>query len=495
MSSIQQALYDRLVEFQIDEPGTELTFARRLARENGWTIGYAERLIEEYKRFLFLACEAGHVVSPSEQVDQAWHLHLTYTRSYWDELCGKVLGNPLHHMPTKGGASEQAKFIDLYNQTLVSYQRFFGLAPPADIWPPASQRFGEDLQHLNVNTARYWIIPKPRWQSGQVSQSPVFALGLLGMPLAAATWNPLDWRGPNFLGFYLLLMIVAAITALIVRILFAPAEPRDGISKTPPLDAYEAACLASGPYRAVQTAFAALVQSGNLKVVDCCSQKLFIFDLTRGTIQQAAAPAPSAHRLERALYEAAAMPTESIEPLVGAGLPIAHDIENDLTKRGLMQAAVPSASCFAASLIMASPLPLGLVKIAVGVSQHRPVIFVIAACVATVIAALVFLLVRSRLTSRGKAALQSLQQTYALQELPDKVGMAAIQPSNLAMTVGLFGVPLLAGSTLDAVHAILPRASTNGGCGGGGCGGGGGGGGGGCGGGGCGGGCGGCGGG
>ena len=146
MNVAQSALYDRLLTFDFDEPGTELTFVRRLARENGWTLYFAERVILEYKRFLFLALEADHVVSPSEQVDQAWHLHLTYTRSYWNELCPKVLRKPLHHGPTKGGHEEQAKFIDLYNQTLASYERHFGEAPPRDIWPPAAQRFGEDLR-------------------------------------------------------------------------------------------------------------------------------------------------------------------------------------------------------------------------------------------------------------------------------------------------------------------------------------------------------------
>src|SRR5689334_16054326 len=116
MNAAQQALLDRLNAFEFDEPGTELTFARRLARENGWSLAYAERVIEEYQRFLFLACAAEHVVTPSEQVDQAWHLHLTYTRSYWDNLCRNVLCQPLHHGPTKGGNAEQEKFVDLYEQ-------------------------------------------------------------------------------------------------------------------------------------------------------------------------------------------------------------------------------------------------------------------------------------------------------------------------------------------------------------------------------------------
>src|SRR5262249_46322550 len=152
---------------------------------------------------------AGHVVSPSEQVDQAWHMHLTYTRSYWDELCKNVMGQPLHHDPTKGGAAEQAKFIDLYNQTLASYQRLLGQQPPSDIWSPAKLRFGEDLRHVSVNSARFWIVPKPRlpswlhWRAMLPQQTPLLALGAFGLPLAVATWNPLDWKGPEFLFCYL----------------------------------------------------------------------------------------------------------------------------------------------------------------------------------------------------------------------------------------------------------------------------------------------------
>lgn len=163
MNASQKTLYDRLLAFQFDPPGVELTFERRLARENGWSREFARRVVGEYRRFVLLAMEAGHVVTPSEEVDQAWHLHLIYTRSYWEGLCREVLGRPLHHGPTQGGSSEQAKYIDCYEQTLASYKRLFGEQPPADIWPPAAQRFGEDLRHMTVNTARNWIIPKPRW--------------------------------------------------------------------------------------------------------------------------------------------------------------------------------------------------------------------------------------------------------------------------------------------------------------------------------------------
>src|SRR5687768_8348674 len=104
LNDAQRELWARLEGLALDDPAAALTFSRRLARENQWTFAYTGRVVAEYKRFVFLAREAGHPVSPSEAVDQAWHLHLTYTESYWQEMCAGILGRRLHHHPTKGGA-------------------------------------------------------------------------------------------------------------------------------------------------------------------------------------------------------------------------------------------------------------------------------------------------------------------------------------------------------------------------------------------------------
>lgn len=200
MNQRQQSLMRRLERFQIDEPNTEFTFARRLAGENGWTASFAARVIVEYKRFLFLASAAGHPVTPSEEVDQAWHLHLTYTRSYWDKLCVECLESPLHHDPTQGGAAEREKFHDWYAATLKSYQRFFGHPPPPDIWPDGRKRFGINrIQRIDSN--RNWIIPKP-WAERPAAFLPLAAL--LFVPLIAA---------PEFAIVVVLFIIIAIVVA------------------------------------------------------------------------------------------------------------------------------------------------------------------------------------------------------------------------------------------------------------------------------------------
>jgi uncharacterized protein with PIN domain len=162
MDAQQIKLYQRIQCFSLDEADAAFPLSQKLARENGWTAQYTQRVMDEFKKFMFLAVVAGHPVTPSEQVDQVWHLYLTYTHSYWHEFCAKVLQKPLHHNPTRGGISEYQKFDKWYTNTLISYERFFDQLPPSDIWPPSAIRFGQEFRR--INTQAYWLIPKPSFQ-------------------------------------------------------------------------------------------------------------------------------------------------------------------------------------------------------------------------------------------------------------------------------------------------------------------------------------------
>jgi hypothetical protein len=155
------ALWQRIQVFSLDQAGSELSFSRRIARENGWSMDYTRRVIEEYKRFAFLAMVAGHPVTPSDPVDQVWHLHLTYSRSYWEDFCPNALGKALHHEPTRGGRAERQRFTELYQQTLDNYERLLGYPPPSDIWPAPAIRFGGEGHFVRINKACYWLIRKP----------------------------------------------------------------------------------------------------------------------------------------------------------------------------------------------------------------------------------------------------------------------------------------------------------------------------------------------
>lgn len=160
MTVEQALLWKKIQSFELDDPSAALTFTARLARENGWTIEYAVRTVEEYKKFIFLICMTADSLTPSDQVDQVWHLHLLYTQSYWIDFCQNTIGKQIHHGPTKGGAQENNKYKDWYEKTKQLYVSVFEYQPPADIWQSSEIRFSK-TNFRRVNLHQNWIIKKP----------------------------------------------------------------------------------------------------------------------------------------------------------------------------------------------------------------------------------------------------------------------------------------------------------------------------------------------
>jgi hypothetical protein len=144
-----EELFKKLDDFSLDNPEASFSFSDRLSRENGWTKGFALQVIGEYKKFIYLSVVTGKSLTPSEEVDQAWHLHMIYTQSYWSEMCGDILkGLKLHHGPTKGGQSEKERYDNQYDYTLKVYKDEFGYDAPTNVWPNKEERFG------NINFRR-----------------------------------------------------------------------------------------------------------------------------------------------------------------------------------------------------------------------------------------------------------------------------------------------------------------------------------------------------
>ena len=177
----QSALWTKLASFEINEADATFTFENRLARENGWSRTYTGRVMAEYRRFLFLCAAAGHPCSPSEPVDEAWHLHMIYTRSYWERLM-PLLPSPLHHHPSKGGTEESAKFEDWYARTLDSYRHHFGEDPPVDIWPPVGQHLKKHT--IPVDTRYHLVIPRR-----VLRRTSLAAVGASAVLLTAVGWT------------------------------------------------------------------------------------------------------------------------------------------------------------------------------------------------------------------------------------------------------------------------------------------------------------------
>lgn len=151
------ALLAAIERFEIDPGIKQQSFVDRLAQENHWHPSFAARVVKEYKRFVYLAMISPTPVTPSNEVDQAWHLHLAYTRSYWDRFM-PILPRTLHHGPTAGGEAEDNRYRQQYHATLALYRSVFGQAPPREIWPPSSRRFA--ARHRRVDLTKAWVVER-----------------------------------------------------------------------------------------------------------------------------------------------------------------------------------------------------------------------------------------------------------------------------------------------------------------------------------------------
>ncbi len=250
-------LYGQLLSYNLSDPEAEVSFEATLANENAWTLGYATQVCREYRRFLYLTQCAGQPMCPSADADQAWHLHLTQTRSY-QKMCGDVLGRFLHHDKSKEGLQELRKHQAMYKATLLAYGATFKEPPPAAIWPKVEQRFG---QPQSGEREASWQIPLFMRGAAVSWLGLVLTAALLGGGLNLALTTSI-WPGVEGSGFAIAYLIALALT---VGTFYSRRKLRraDGLY-APVLDPYEVAWLAGGQERVIGTALASLVDRGIL---------------------------------------------------------------------------------------------------------------------------------------------------------------------------------------------------------------------------------------
>lgn len=259
MNKHELDLYQRIQAFDFDKVDVKITFTQRLQREHRWTAAYASRVVDEYRKFLLLAMVAGHKIIPSDQVDQAWHLHLTNSRSYWDELCPKILGKNLHHEANPGGRSEQINHHQGYQQTLASYELIFGQTPPEDIWPSVELRFGRDVHFVRVNSRQYWLIPKLKvnWKRY------VLPISFITLPFLLVGCEGLlpSFDGESFLSLYMFLWLTVSYISKVLR-------NKKCFPEYTGLSPEELAYLAGGAKRVIEVGLAKLIEQGKIKLND-----------------------------------------------------------------------------------------------------------------------------------------------------------------------------------------------------------------------------------
>lgn len=423
----ERSLWRRLSDHPFEHANLGLDFTAKLAREQGWSREQARAAVQEYRKFCFLAMRAGHSVTPSEEVDQVWHLHLTYTRDYWDVFCPQVLGAPLHHEGTDGQHETRRRHYNDYAETLASYQRWFGV-PPEAFWPSSVTRFAA-ATHRWVDRQHYWLIARPRWPSVDWRRAVAALLALFAFSTAQAqALNPLDWSGGAFIALYIVLLIAAVFAGKAWRTTLTDNGRTDSGSG---LDALQIAWLAGGQRRAVDTGVAELMSSNALKWED--NQPV------RGDNDPPSGPL-------RSLRDALLLQAAAKKPQPTLFTKALESVRKSLEQRGLLlDAAAERRARFLPALIPAAVLAFGLAKIAVGFMRDRPVGFLVFLCFITGLFVLGFARASVDRSRAGESALEKLKVQH-------ETAMRAPRDRDMAVAVALAGTAVMAGTAYAAYH-------------------------------------------
>ncbi len=439
-TSRERDLWQRISAHSFEDPTLPLDFCARLAREQGWRRDEARAAIEEYRRFCFLAVTCEHAVTPSEAVDEVWHLHLTYTRDYWEHFCVEVLGRPLHHGPTRGLREDVRRHHEDYALTLESYEHGFG-APPERWWPGTRERFADARRWRRVDTSLHLVLPRPRLDARWLAPLIVAVVGAAVAPLALAqSESPLDLTGPRFLLLYLALLVVSFVAASVWRTSLRAGEERGG--GTP--DSLGVAYLLGGAQRALDAAAA-----------EGLAHKHLVWQPDQQALARDFGPERPRPELQPLLDALIGARDGKVSPAVAQAA--TRDVAHKLRQRGLLlDDAAASRARWLPTLLPVALIVLGAAKVVIGLSRDKPVLFLVMLIIATVIALIVFI---------AKAPARSRAGDRAVRQARRDNARAARAPTSrdMGMAVALLGTAALSGSAFAAYHQARQPVSSGGG--------------------------------
>lgn len=450
MMSATQDLLARIEAFSIDgDESVALPFAARLARERGWTRAYADRVVREYKRFVALAVTGGKPVCPSEEVDAAWHLHLTYTRSYWKRFCGEILGQPLHHDPTRGGLAEVEKHQRMYEETLVAYRQNFGEAPPRDIWPPVEKRFGPAARSVVVNTSQNWVVPKSWVRRGITGSAVAAAILVFATGCVGGLINPFDLVGTQFLYFLIPVMIASVAVGRLWRSAVQYPGPQPG-DENLKFDWEQLAYMAGGADRLTTAAIARMISAGTIRVSE------------DGKLLEPAGPTPAVMTPTEAVIWNKLPTGRSRTILVNLTQKVSQGFAEEASRlrdEGFMLTGGRKLGVYLTAL---APLALvvlmfGLPRMIMGLAHGKPVGYlVITLALGGFLGAMVAIAGNIRATRRGEGLLENHQS----QNAHFRKGQGLETADAAALGVALFGTAVLVDPMYAAINTWFPRPSS-----------------------------------
>lgn len=232
------------------------------------------------------------------------------------------------------------------------------------------------------------------------------------------TVSVFDWKGPDFLMFYAVGFVIALAWSLVRRSQMNDKFKLEGVSEPLLDDPYEIAFLAGGVPRCSQLAVVKLIKVGAVEW-----EKAGLFKVSR-LVAKGTARADFSD-VERCLFTSVlgygkkGMPLSEVSRLVATRL---SGIEAKLAKRGLRPTASEKAGTgIVISLPLFALMAVGIVKVVVGISRDKPVVFLIIFLVVTLFVALIVAGNSKKLTAQGERLLAEMRDGYQLDGVQSSV--------------------------------------------------------------------------
>ncbi|HHC29026.1 MAG TPA: hypothetical protein ENK80_00430 [Rhodobacterales bacterium] len=165
-------LWERIRIAPLPMSNTHHEFCEALAYAVDLPVFEEREVVEEYRRFLYLATITDAPLVPPEPVRQAWAMHAQSPE--YAAFCAGVGCRPL-------GLPDARRKLDRspdYQRARAAYAREFSQTPPAAIWPPAPTR--RLPRWLPLHGAVLGFTGMAAWGSGEIL---MFATGV-GVSLA-----------------------------------------------------------------------------------------------------------------------------------------------------------------------------------------------------------------------------------------------------------------------------------------------------------------------
>lgn len=143
----ENPIWKQLENFTFNASNQLENYTKKLAQRAKWTTPFTNEVIEEYKKFLFLAATEKCILVPPPPVDLAWKMHIEYFPLSWKNICSQILGIKLKRANPPKENDDDPPFprTVYYNQTLKIYSRVFHTWPSATLWPTSEEWFKTNI--------------------------------------------------------------------------------------------------------------------------------------------------------------------------------------------------------------------------------------------------------------------------------------------------------------------------------------------------------------